>query len=174
MLDRITDTFALHSTETRTLLHHVRQKQGHLCITFDRNTDTFRSIETRTPSRYARQNHGHLCIAFDRNKDTFALRSTETRTPFARQKHGHSRVTFDRNTDTLTLRSIETRTPSRCVRQKHGLTFSSDRNPLWTPSNQTSRHFVFKDNKPAMSSVQRCYLPPPQVSVWRLFQLCVK
>ena len=47
--------------------------------------------------------------------------------------------------------------------------FLSDRNPLWTPSNRTSRHFFFQNNRPAMFSVPHCCLPLPQVclvSVW--------
>ena len=41
----------------------------------------------------------------------------------------------------------------------------SDRNPLWTHSNQTSRHFFFQNNRPAMFSASQSHLPPPQVSL---------
>ena len=48
---------------------------------------------------------------------------------------------------------------------------SSDRNHLWTPSDQTSRPFFFQNSRPAMFSVLRCYLHLPQVCC--LFNLCV-
>ena len=51
--------------------------------------------------------------------------------------------------------------------------FLSDRNPLWTPSNLTSRHFVFQNNGPAMFCTPRCNLPPPQTTVYCLFKFIV-
>ena len=41
--------------------------------------------------------------------------------------------------------------------------FLSDRNPLRTPSDQTTRHFFSQSDRPAMFSVPGCCLPPPQV-----------
>ena len=41
--------------------------------------------------------------------------------------------------------------------------FLSDRNPLRTPSDQTTRHFFSQSERPAMFSVPGCCLPPPQV-----------
>ena len=48
---------------------------------------------------------------------------------------------------------------------------SSDRNSVWTPSNITSRHFLFQNNRPAMFSIPHCNLPLPQVPVCCLFWL---
>ena len=58
-----------------------------------------------------------------------------------------------------------------------GMTFPflPNRNPLWTPSNLTARHFFFPDKikRPSMFSTLCCCLPPPQFPVCCLFQLCV-
>ena len=47
-------------------------------------------------------------------------------------------------------------TPFLSMAPLHGMTFPflSDRNPLWTHSNQTSGHFFFQNNRTAMFSVQ--------------------
>ena len=39
-----------------------------------------------------------------------------------------------------------------------GMTFPflSDRNPLWTPSNPTLKHFFFKNNRPTTLSLSHC------------------
>ena len=58
----------------------------------------------------------------------------------------------------------------------HGMTFPflSDRNHLWTLSNQISRHnyYFSEDNRPATFSTLHCYLRVPQVSE-TLFKLHV-
>ena len=46
------------------------------------------------------------------------------------------------------------------------LPFLSDRTPVWTPSNQTSRHVFFQNNTLASFSSHWCYLFPPQVPVY--------
>ena len=46
-----------------------------------------------------------------------------------------------------------------------------DRNPLWTPSDQTSRPFFFQNSRPSIFSVLHCYIHLPQVCC--LFNLCV-
>ena len=50
--------------------------------------------------------------------------------------------------------------------------FLSNRNPPWAPFNQTSRHFFFQNNTPAVFSTPRCCLHPHYVSVCCLFKLC--
>ena len=43
--------------------------------------------------------------------------------------------------------------------------FLSERNPVWPPSNQTSKQFFFQYYRPAVFSVPCCCLHPSQVSV---------